>query len=236
MRPTVMLRVASDGDGDVARSGDVAVLRPARCGPGRRGGLAVVTDGATVGFDGPRWARLVASALAARGRWWSPVAYRRAIESARQHWTAEPPALLSHYHEEAWRRGAGTTVAATVVDWSHRCRRIRALTVGDSIVAVVRRGAVVETWPDLTAGGFGLRPQLVCTTGPIPAPVIGVRRLAPDDQVFVLTDALADWALGNPDAWHRLGEIAPGEFGKLVDELRASRRIEDDDTLLVRIA
>jgi hypothetical protein len=68
-------------------------------------------------------------------------------------------------------------------------------------------------------------------------------RLAPEDRLFLASDALADWILSTaqrpeeaPRLWRMLsGLYHPHAFRRLVEDRRAAREMKNDDVTLLRV-
>lgn len=219
---------------------DIAVLDETyRDRGGRLEARAALCDGTTVGFDAGRWAAMVGDAVVdAPTTAWTGPGFIELVDGLTDEWDATPPPFASLYHEEAWRRGAASTLAAFAIEPRGRHAVMRCMAVGDSAVAIVRRDGTVRCWPDLEPSAFTTTPDLVTTTGIAGKIVLGRARVAPGDQVVAVSDAVAQWALsaaaeGRP-SWTTLARLDATRFDELIDRLRCHGELEDDDVCVVR--
>lgn len=219
---------------------DIAVLDEAlRNRGGRVEARAALCDGTTVGFDTGRWATMLGDAVVdSPTTAWTAPGFAELVDELAEEWRDNPPDFASLYHEEAWRRGAATTLAAFAIEPRGRHGVMRCIAIGDSAVVIVRRDGAVRCWPELDPSSFTTTPDLVTTTGVCGTPVLGRARLDPGDQVIAVSDAVAQWALaahaaGRP-AWTVLARVDPARFDELIDRLRNAGELEDDDVSVVR--
>lgn len=139
--------------------------------------------------------------------------------------------------------GYATFVGVTVLRDAHGALVARVVGVGDSVAFVVRDGAVVHVSPSMGADGFDSYPDLVPSDGERVGAAAGTAfrsecPLQTGDEILVMSDALAEWALtratDEPELWDVFGEIDSLRFRELVRELRAFDEIVNDDVTLVR--
>jgi len=116
--------------------------------------------------------------------------------------------------------------------------------VGDCCLLVVRGHHLLWSSPMGPGDSFGTHPDLISSDPDLAARSAGRSfrgraELAPDDLVLLMSDALAEWALGSAGAgsgsWVQLGQVDDHGFGALIDDLRDHDRIVNDDVTLVRI-
>jgi hypothetical protein len=117
-----------------------------------------------------------------------------------------------------------------------------AAALGDSCGFQVRGSRLAAAFPLDSAEQFDITPHLACTRDPdedlIRARTV-IRRgtWLPGDVFYLATDAAAQWFLreveANRQPWRQIDEAfdAPGAW---LDELRADRRIRNDDVTIVR--
>lgn len=219
---------------------DIAVLdETPRDRGGRVESRAALCDGTTVGFDTGRWATMLGDAVVdAQSTAWTGPGFTELVDELSTEWQDNPPEFASLFHEEAWRRGAASTLAAFAIEPRGRGGVMRCIAVGDSAVAIVRRDGTVRCWPELDPSAFTTTPDLVTTTGIAGKVVLGRARVAPGDQVVAVSDAVAQWALaaaaeGRP-SWTTLARVDATRFDELIDRLRCHGELEDDDVCIVR--
>jgi hypothetical protein len=153
--------------------------------------------------------------------------------------------MLPWYLEGQHRRGAFATFLGLVVGPD----RWHALAVGDSCLFHVREGALVQAFPLARAADFGNTPWLVGSRAPTgEAPAIGPLHhegeFGPGDRMWLMTDALAQWFLAETEVgrtpWEALGALPAhpdpdAAFAAWVEELRAARRLRNDDVTLLSV-
>ena len=225
----------------LAECQDAAAADPER-------GRFAVADGAAESSLAAPWARLlVEDFVGAPG---PPAGWASGLPRLRQRWAAESgggadPAALPWYLEGQHRRGAFATFLGLAVEGD----RWHALAVGDSCLFQVRAGALVEAFPLARAADFGNAPWLVGSRAPAAeAPAAGALHhegeLSPGDRVWLMTDALAQWFLAEAEKggtpWDDLDALpaAPdpdAAFAAWVENLRAARRLRNDDVTLLSV-
>jgi hypothetical protein len=231
-----------------------AECQDAVAGDPERGRFAVA-DGASESAYSGEWARLlVEDFVAGSGAapvWptWLPPLQARWAEAVR---TAPDAPPLPWYLEEPLARGAFATFLGLVVvatpdaanPWSWQAQA-----VGDSCLFQLRNGELLVSFPLKSAAEFGSTPRLVGSRPGPPGPrarhrgMAYVGRADHDDQLWLMTDALAQWFLKsheeNQQPWTELlplllGPEPEASFAVWVAEQRQARRLRDDDvTLLV---
>ena len=208
-----------------------------------------VADGASESAFAREWARLLVRGyyrqrmtLARLQRCWQRMVTRRPVP-----W----------YLEEKIRRGAhATLVGLSIRDAEPSERRggsWRVVAVGDSCVFHVRDGELLSVAPISSSHQFDNHPHLI-STDPSTSYGLDESRLTvvtgewqPDDVFYLLTDALAEWTLGEHEAgrppWSLFrslgqdGDSSAGQrsFETLVAKLRKKGGLHNDDTTLLRV-
>ena len=209
-----------------------------------------VSDGASESAFSKEWARLLVRryyhqrmSLALLQRYWL-----RKVTSGPVPW----------YLEEKIRRGAYATIIGLSLrdeEPSEPCGGSwRAVAVGDSCLFHVRDGALLTVAPISRSDDFNNHPHLV-STDPITSFGLNASRVKvvsgewmPQDMFYLLTDALAEWALGEHEAgrppWSLFeslgGDGGPGSSGQepfrtLVANLREDGGLHNDDATLLRV-
>lgn len=120
----------------------------------------------------------------------------------------------------------------------------RAVAIGDTVLFHVRDRAVRSRFPDFAR--FGSNPDGLSTAAGS-ARGIGARLaraegdLRPGDQLYVATDALAEWIVGQDERhsdllWRTLARLDhPDTFAQLVADQRRVGALKNDDVTLVRV-
>jgi hypothetical protein len=209
-----------------------------------RAGRFAVADGASESAFARPWAESLAQGYVNHpGPWsgWLPAA--RAAWQGRFDGEDMPWYVEAKFQEGAFATLLGLTLGRRPgpggrLSW-------RALAVGDSCLFQVRGDRVRRAFPVKRAADFGSRPALVASR-PRPPQLPRCRRLLArgtwriGDVFLLMTDALAQCFLAEVETggrpWDRLTSVrCPAEFAALVDDLRATGRLRNDDTTLVRI-
>lgn len=234
-----------------ARTGPAAAARTERL---------AVADGATESALSGEWARMLVRELCEcpLRTLSDPHAFRAVVTSLADGW----PAWLRSYVRELGRPlhyweprrltdGAAAAVLAValapapgdggpVASWTWR-----AAAVGDCELFQVRDGALVTAFPLTTSGAFGRTPALVHSLealGPGGAERVALAggQALPGDVFFLVSDALAAWALFSQEAgtspWEHLTRAAQGDdtqFAQVITRLRADGVLRNDDVTLV---
>lgn len=218
---------------------------------------AAVSDGAGDSLFSGEWADLLAQGYCREGppdadddeslnRWLAPLreAWRAAANAQPLPWYAEAKRA-----QGAWATLLGLTIhPAGPVPASGTWE---AFALGDSCLFQVREDTLICAFPLARSDDFSSRPVLL-PTRPLPPD----ESLAPHlrhghnggtwkvgDEFYLMTDALAAWFLSerkagrSPWQWLRpLGtEREPMPFPALVEALRGSGKLRDDDTTVVRL-
>lgn len=222
------------------------------------GCTVAVADGASESMLAGAWAGMLArSVSAAEGRDLDAATFAGQVCAAAARW----PAYLGRYVRR--RERAGRPVAwyeepkleqgayATVVGVSFRRDAgpvysgggtWSAAALGDSCGFQVRGSRLAAAFPLDSPAQFDTTPHLAGTRDP-DQELIRLRAVTrqgtwlPGDVFYLATDAAAQWFLAEDEAnrqpWRQIDEAfdAPGAW---LDELRAQRRIRNDDVTIVR--
>lgn len=242
-------------DGAASSPGDPGTGVPARL---------AVADGAAGGIGSARWAAQLVSGFvglpAPCGPAQSdPPALNRAElvgwlerEQGRwredPHWSGASGIALRKLREVG---SLATVLGCELVGLGGRRPSWRAFALGDTVLFHVREGTAIEQFPSIPPDGFGSNPDGVPTRPErLPRMLAGLQfsvdevpdaALRPGDQLFVATDALAEWLLGIPaedraELWARLGGLDhPEQFRRLVADARQAG-LHNDDVTLLRVA
>lgn len=212
-----------------------------------RAGRAALSDGASSAFMAREWASSLTRAYVDGPPHAGVGAFRTWLTNAAHVWSSEAVAPGGDWWVDASQsRGSFATLVGVHLDpvsmtWT-------TLAVGDS--CLVHLGGTDEgrrrllSFPLEQAVGFDRHPDLL-SSNVAPGEVLPVVRSAggdcrAGDQFLLLSDALAHWALVSEqqdrDVWSLLAGTDADEFGALVRRERAEKRLEDDDTTMVRLA
>ncbi len=123
--------------------------------------------------------------------------------------------------------------------------RWRAFAVGDSCLFHVRGSELLAAGPVSKSEDFGSSPFLLSTTRRSPVfrgdPTVSVLSgtWEPKDAFYLASDAMAQWLLSEEEAsrppWGFVRDMGPTIFERVVTILRATGRLHNDDTTLLRI-
>jgi hypothetical protein len=230
-------------DGAGFDPGDARSGRNPRC---------MVADGATGAYDSIRWVgQLVESflGLEPEGR---PGLDGPAMEAwfrhMQQQWLDRAPATFANMFEERkfQQEGSFATLLGCELSLDSDQTTWRAVALGDAVLFHIREGRLVEEFPPMAPGDFGIDPDGVFTQPALLARMraglrFGAGQLASGDQLLLCTDALAAWAVQagttGSQPWTTLSAIDhPLALGALVEEQLATRRLKNDDVTLLRVA
>lgn len=224
-------------------------VRVGRPGHGRL--VVGVSDGATQAFGSGDWADLLVGAWGDRTL--STTRSNRAIGERLGSLASAWRAGVTTSDSVPWfvtakaARGAHATFLGLELRFVGRSWHWRALAVGDTELFVLDADrALTAAFPIDRSTDFGGFPELIGTTDPAGSvrPGRHIRKsgvLHHCGQILVATDALARCLLAAHEAGHPLWDSADAAarthdaFAGWVSELRASSRIEDDDTSLVTL-
>jgi hypothetical protein len=222
----------------------------------RRGRVAVA-DGASSAYLSGEWARLLTSAYVAETPAHELMAIRRWVDTCSVRWNDQvsqqmPAGGDDWWNEASARRGSFATLLGVRIGTDEVSGEAcwDAVAVGDSCLVHVRPAGdrpglqLLSSFPVESSSGFGGSPELVPTAdaeGAAPVAVIrtATGTLAAGDVLLVMTDALAQWALGceerGESPWGDLVSGSAEELGSLVAAARTDRTMVDDDVTLVRV-
>jgi hypothetical protein len=214
---------------------------PKQAGPCGAEARFAVADGATeTSFSGV-WASLLVRSYcdgATSGR-----KLRSSLTGLQRSWSdAVDVRPLHWYAEEKARSGAFSTLLGLTIQAPTACHnRWHALAIGDSCLFHIRRGRLIRRFPLSHAAGFTARPFLL-SSNTTDDGHLRVRRLSgawlPGDRFYLMTDALAHWFLASREAgespWRQIDALdSQDDFVALVHDLRATRRLRNDDVTLL---
>jgi protein phosphatase 2C-like protein len=212
----------------------------------KRGRFAVA-DGASESSFAGLWARLLtkgfvdAAAEQELPDWLKPM---------RQSWAGEVDDIaLPWYGEEKRDQGAFATFLGLAIEKSATKPggRWKAWAVGDSCLFQVREKELLGAFPVERAAAFGNQPALLCSrAGTRKEPAVQQAKgiWEPGDQLFLMTDALAQWFLQRHEAqkepWQslvfRLADAKPdAALTGYIDGLRDRSEMRNDDVTLLAI-
>jgi len=214
-------------------------------------GRFAVADGATESAFAREWAQLLVDQFVAShnddsedGMPW----FVRAREQLSEGFRGRE--LKWYAHEKLRRQGASATFLGIVVSGSPgETRKWRGVAIGDTCLFHVRSNELLWAFPIDRSDDFGNAPELVCTKAS--PEEIGRKRTKrierdgqPDDRLWMMTDALAQWCLVEEEAgtgpWKAMErwldpEATNGSFAEWVESLRDEKRIRNDDVTLLAV-
>ncbi|MDZ4766334.1 MAG: protein phosphatase 2C domain-containing protein [Chloroflexota bacterium] len=196
---------------------------------------AAVADGATEASFSGAWARVLVAAFVR-----TEAFDLGALPVLTAEWetavTAQTAAkTLSWYAEEKLQYGSFAALVGIVLlpdgTW-------RADAAGDSCVLHIRGSKLLKAFPIERAADFDNRPALIATQSGRNAGVtvqtcVGEWRKG--DQLFLLSDALAQFVLGHPESIGKLTKLKPDAFAAMIERLRADKLCRNDDVTFVRV-
>jgi hypothetical protein len=229
------------------------------CDPER--GRFAIADGAAESPHSALWARLLVEEFVGQreplpewASWLPSLQQRWARQVSRSAETVmdlveTAEADVPWYLEPGLNQGAFATFLGVVVEET----RWRALAVGDSCLFQVRQGHLWRSFPIERTVDFSNAPWLVGSrTSPGEVPhKNGVHQQGdwlPGDRLWLMTDALAHWFLGQFESgnqpWlaldpllHAAGEedAADQAFAAWIESLRTARQLRNDDVTLLAV-
>ena len=227
---------------------------------GRREGAELrfaIADGASEGMLSGAWARVLVE-LHCRFDWMGG-SVEQFLESAYGDWQSFTSEYLrgretrnspvQWYEEPGFEVGAFSTLLGLTLTGrpQDRSGAWTAVAVGDSCLFQVRGGALLRKFPLEQSADFNNRPVLLASKPAHNGQAIGaVRRMSgtfePGDVFYLMTDALARWALGEDEEgrnpWTVLRDHATRDgpaFGAWIAALRNDRELRNDDVTVLRI-
>jgi hypothetical protein len=220
----------------------------------------VVTDGATETYAARQWVDLLiesfmspgqTSAANGRGAAGWPDIDRRSLsgwfQAMQDQWWAAAPAAGDTIEKVKLKQGTlATFVGGQLVGLNTISPRWQAAALGDSVLFHVRNAHLVAQVPWLGSADFDTSPDGVDTRPERLGRMSGELQLqegplAPDDTIFIATDAFAKWMVSRLEArdetlWPRLSGLNhPVVFDQLVAAERQAGTMKDDDVTLMRI-
>jgi Protein phosphatase 2C len=204
-----------------------------------------VADGMTEGLFSDVWAELLVNGYCDYGVALFEDANLKAMYKEFIHQTCQQintmPEARHWFMYEKLERGTHTTLAA--IDFSTR-NTVQMSAVGDSCIFWCNKNTI-EMFPELSTDDFGISPASICH---IPDTWHNLHSKIRSDEIaleqgcqFVLcTDAIAHWLVketrekNNFLAWEKIVRFSDvAAFNLLIEELRESKEIRNDDVTLV---
>ncbi|MCI3935225.1 protein phosphatase 2C domain-containing protein [Streptomyces sp. AN091965] len=223
-------------------SEDAAALDPAR-------GLIAVSDGATRALASGPWARCLVRRFVARPpEGFDAPALRGWVRAAAEEWSQcvrlspqAPPYLW-----DAVERGSYATLLGLVAEPAPPgadTLRWKAVAVGDTCLVALRADAPTLSFPLHRPEQFTSAPALLPTSATALPDAVTAARVttgagAAGDDLLVMTDALARWALTEtahgPHVWRFLRRCDAADLTAKVRALWRRGELEEDDITLAR--
>lgn len=146
-------------------------------------------------------------------------------------------------HAAAAKHGFATFVGVEFIPIDTRQSACRWVGVGDACIFHTRDGDLLAVGPTTDGSDFGLHPDLISSNlEHVGAATDAAFRhevtVRSGDNVLLISDALAEWALttsrGDETIWEMLGRLDSSSFERLVEDLRDASTIVNDDVTLIR--
>ena len=206
------------------------------------GSAFAICDGASVSFDSGPWAAILAQRFVADSEitpdWIgaAAVAYNQGRDRDAMPWMSQA----------AFDRGSFATLLG--IEFLHQGQALRAMAIGDSLLAFIDGSQVVRTIPYLIPEEFDASPQLISTSpaenrtwdGDAIESCWHELNIASHEKptLLMMTDALGRWLLEQPGSDRvevLLGIQDQEAFRQFVEKERQNGRMRRDDTTLLVI-
>lgn len=196
-----------------------------------------IADGASECAFADVWARLLVNAYVQ-----TPGPWDRWLGAARRDWERHVRQReLTWYDEMKVAEGA----YAALLGFAVRGNRWRATAVGDCCLFQVRADRLIRSFPLQRAAEFNNRPVLLGSRRPPPSEP-RLRKpnsegtLRSGDQIFFMTDALAEWFLNQTEhdqsPWHDVRRLIQDDQGACqIQDWRGQRLLRNDDVTLATL-
>jgi hypothetical protein len=207
-------------------------------------GIFAISDGASESFDSRSWARLLVSRFIQE-----PAVNAEWVEAARVRydvgWDFN---AMSWSHQAAFELGSFATLLGA--EWREHSHELEIFAVGDSLAVHFDASGQWTSHPYHLAEQFDERPRLLSTKAPANAFVssgtfntesCAVWHLTQKSLVFLMTDALGQWLLTEPDSIKSRADLLlsandEAAFAEFVREQRRLGSMRVDDTTLMVLA
>lgn len=205
-------------------------------------GIFAMSDGASESFDSQAWARLLVARFVEH-----PAVNPDWVDSVRKHYAAGRDFdAMSWSQQAAYERGSFATLLG--VGRHENSHDLEIIAVGDSLAVHLDGPERWDSYPYRRAEQFDDRPRLLSTIAGANAFVASgtfnsesgtVWRVTDESTVLLMTDALGQWLLAEPDAVRTRADIllAASTQSAFVDFVIEQRKLGamrvDDTTLLV---
>ncbi|KXU89806.1 hypothetical protein CI15_06360 [Paraburkholderia monticola] len=204
-------------------------------------GIVAISDGASESFDSRAWARLLVARFiqqpAVNAEWVSAARLSYEVD-----WDFE---TMSWSQQAAFDRGSFATLLGA--EWHEHSRALEVFAVGDSLAVHLDASGAWESHPYRRAEQFDERPRLLSTKAEANAFVrsstfytesCAVWELTEGSLVFLMTDALGQWLLTEPESFNArcqllLSANTEPAFTEFVLEQRRLGAMRIDDTTLM---
>ena len=145
---------------------------------------------------------------------------------------------LRWYVEEKARRGAFSTFLAFQIKDSQPDETIDSVAIGDTCLFIIHDDKA-KMFPMMNSSDFGNTPHLLCSyerynTKILPYMQTSTTKVDRGDLIIMATDAFAKWLLenscGGKRSWTLFQDIDQSKFEEVINYLRKSKKIRNDDT------
>ena len=207
--------------------------------------IYALSDGATDAAYSEIWAEiLVQEYCSSRPDLTEIESLQQWLETCRSRWRVREAEIrlgnLPYFTVEKLRGGSHATFLSLVVEQSPP--RWQACAFGDTCAFVVSDDVLAEAFPITQTGAFGNTPSLIATSKLVKMPQFKVAAGAAKagDQIYMATDALAEWFMRRNDLglkpWNELeGHLSAGTFERFIRESRLDGSMRDDDVAVMSI-
>jgi hypothetical protein len=213
----------------------------------RRNPRFAMVDGATEAYDAKAWADCLVDSFVRPDRHQPRVDREGMVGwmgAVQNQWRTSRHRVTTLAAQRKAAEGSyATLLGGELVDLDGDRPQWHAVSVGDVVLFHVRDGMLLNHFPELRPEDFDNTPDLVHSRVEMFGVSSGGLRfsqgdLRVGDQLFVTTDALAEWLVRHCErqTWSTLDEVDhPATFHHLISVLRQNNEIRNDDVTLLRM-
>jgi len=207
-------------------------------------GIFAISDGASESFDSKMWARLLVTRFVQQ-----PAVNPEWVSAIRQSYEADWDFdAMTWSQQAAFDRGSFATLLG--VEWREHTHELEVIAIGDSLAVHLDAAGSCTSHPYRQAEQFNERPRLLSTNAEANAFVssstfysesCAVWHLKEHSRVLLMTDALGQWLLTDPDSFHARVELLlsannESAFNQFVLEQRRLGAMRLDDTTFMSLS